>query len=95
MTEQPHTLQTAYCVGYRLGVQSARDISIIGTSLHPFPRSKLANSYDINSLLGIPTGRLSRDRDRARVGRPLRDAAAIGDSLPHRAHSIGLEILMR
>ena len=56
---------------------------------------KLTISYDGNSLLGIPTSRLSRDRGRARVGIPLRDAPAIGDSLPHRAHTIGIAILMR
>ena len=91
----PHTSQTAYTAGYRLGVQAARDIYVFGTSLHPFRRSKLTNSYDSNSLLGIPTSRLSRDRGRARVGIPLRDPPVIGDNVPHRAHSIGLEILMR
>jgi hypothetical protein len=52
---KPHTLQTAYTAGYHLGVQTTRDNSVFGTSLHPFRRSTITNSYDINSLLGIHT----------------------------------------
>jgi hypothetical protein len=60
-----------------------------------FPQVKIHKLYDINSLLGNPTSRFSRDRGRARVGIPLRDPPAICDGVPHRAHSIGIEIMMR
>ena len=74
---KPHTLQTAYTAGYRLRVQAARDIYVVGTSLHPFRWSKITNSYGINSLRGIPMSRLSRDRGHARVGIPTRLRSAI------------------
>ena len=76
-------------------MQAARDISIFRTGLHPPRRSKLPNSYDVSDELGILTSRLEWPEARISVGTTLRHMVAIGDSLPHQAQSIGLEILMR
>ena len=79
----------------RQGIQPAHEISIFRTGLHRSRRSKLPSSYDISDLLGILTSRLEWPEARISVGIPLRHTVAIGDSLPHRSQSIGLEILMR
>ena len=80
-------------------MQPARDISIFPTGLYRSPRSKLPNSYDISDLLGILTSRREWPKARIRVGIsvrvPLQHPLAIGGSLPHRAQSIWLEILIR
>ena len=76
-------------------MQPARGISICRTGLHRSRRSKLQISYDICDLLGILTSRLEWPEARISVGASLRHPLAIGDSLPHRAQSIGLEILIR
>ena len=90
-----HTLENPYLCSLRRGLQPACDISIFRTGLHRSPRSKLPNAYEISDLLGILTSRLEWPEARISVGTPLRYPLAIGDSLPHRAQSIGLEILIR
>ena len=76
-------------------MQPAREISIFRTGLHRSRRSKLPSSYDISDLLGILTSRREWLEAPISVGMPLPHTVAIGDSLPHRAQSIGLEILIR
>ena len=58
-------------------------LRIFGTSLYPFRQSKMTNFYDSDSVLGIPTRRLSRDRCRARVGIILRDPPPFGDNVQY------------
>ena len=45
----------------------------------------------MSDLLGIITSRLEWPEARFSVGTPLQHPLADGDSLPHRAQSIGLE----
>ena len=76
-------------------MQPTREISIFRTGLHLSRRSKLPNFYDISDVPGIITSRLEWAEAQISVGIPLRHTVAIGDSLPHRSQSIGLEVLTR
>ena len=76
-------------------MQPARDISTFRTGLHRSPRSKSPNFHDISDLFGILTSRLEWPEASISVGTPLQHPLAVGDRLPHRAQSIGLEILIR